>query len=147
MFRISLIVGVLLFVGGCSDSLVKSQGGEIANPLIGEWTPDIERTVSELKVNGDVENSIIKCYEFGDCGAFSVIYGNREYETVMYRKNGDILSRAKASYKVVDISDEYVVIDTFENGGVVKFHFVASGAYINLQGFKEYFRKTNIVEQ
>ena len=127
----ALLVVIAFLVLGCSSN----------NPLVGKWKPDSQRTLKELKLLEDPSKSALNCFESKICGTGLVEYSGKNYLTVIVNKNGEILSEKSATYQVLEITNDYVYIDQFNNGGKFKLYFESKDSmYIkNESGFNDYY--------
>lgn len=49
-------------------------------------------------------------------------YRDHECEQVIFGKDGQVLSRETIPYKLVEVKKDFLVIDQFQKGGVVKLY-------------------------
>jgi hypothetical protein len=101
-----------------------------ANPLIGSWKWDNEKTLQQFKIpskgSHQLMESAAKAKRFVIAtrtrlrSHMVLIYRDEECAEVIYDKSGHELSRKWSPYRVVTIAKDYVVID--ENGGIAKIY-------------------------
>ena len=77
-----------------------------------------------------------------------VTYRDGEYEQVMRDNSGLEFSRTVAPYRVVEITKDAIIIDQFNNGGLIKQFFEGKDSfYVQVKvgefTFKDYFTKLN----
>lgn len=122
---------IALLVVGCSPK----------NPLLGTWVADGERTLSELRAMDEPPETALACFEKGVCGEAEVRYLKDTYVTISKSAEGRLLGEVTAPYDLIEVNEEYVVIDQFENGGKFQVHFADElTIYIKTeQGFNDYY--------
>jgi len=143
MHKFMLVVSLVVFA--------KCEANE--NKLEGTWRMDPQRSLKELNIpkteSVDLDLAATKVlqlfemYANEECAALRVVYGKSTYRTIL---NGDVRNSTVAPYRVIESDADYVVIDQFDNGGILKINFVENSFYVNqsVGGFKykDYFTKT-----
>ena len=121
--KVLLLVLALVVGGRCYAT---------TNPLIGSWKWDNHKTLQHFKMPARGSNQLMesakkaKRFVMGTASKLRsnmvLIYRDEKCAEVIYDNSGHELSRKWVPYRVVKITKEYVVIDQFENGGVVKIY-------------------------
>ena len=119
-----LVAGLLLVlsIGSC---------GAVTNPLVGSWRWDNAKTLDNFKATADrapesQAASVDKARRFVEAVAtrlrsnMVLIYTDHDCTEVITDDAGREFSRETMRYKLLEVHDNYVLVDQFENGGVVK---------------------------
>lgn len=122
MRRLALVLGLSVL-----GSLLALPACAAANPLIGSWKWDNNKTLQELKMPTEGSDQLksdaarAKRFVEGEIrnlnSNMTLTYTDKEYVEVIVDGHGAVLSKTSSPYKVVEIGKGYVIIDQMKNWG------------------------------
>lgn len=148
--RRMLVAGLLvvLSIGSCRA---------VTNPLVGSWRWDNAKTLDNFKAAADgapasQAASVDKARRFVEAVAtrlrsnMLLIYTDHDCTEVVTDEVGREVSREITPYKVLEIHDNYVLVDQLDKGGVVKiFRENDSSLYVEVKVgtfvYRDYFTR------
>jgi hypothetical protein len=121
----------IMLVAGLLSVLSISSCRAVTNPLVGSWRWDNAKTLDNFKAAADgapesQAASVDKARRFVEAVAtrlrsnMVLIYTDHDCTQVITDDAGRELSRETMPYKLLELHDNYVLVDQFEKWGVVK---------------------------